>query len=903
MGLASSQDSPAGKSCAPAAGAGQPFPPSLINMDIDHLVDSIVRDSAVVFVGAGASLAAGLPLWKEFLQASIARAKKSYGGTGAWSAIDSRFHDGDFLIAAELLQKQLGSVLEGYFCDTFAPSRPPSPIHHAIASIPFSLAITTNYDGLLEAAYRETPPVLTWRDPDAILSAIKYGRKAIVKTHGDVNKPGTLVLTKTQYRDLLHLNAAFNACLRHLLAQRTFLFVGHSLRDHDILSLMDEARLLFDKGFGPHYAILFENEADEQMIAYLRDSYAIRVILCRPGAAPSGAEMTRVVARVLREIGGRVAERLHARSPGVRVDDALFSQRRACEQLLDEAIRLTGSFRGEVCLQCRKSPSGEEVRAIEVFSLMPPEHDAACCPPLRSKDCPHVGQKIDHSSVIGRLYLQRHDVRSEDFVYISNVCTADDELKKQGFIGAAYRPCHPEVRSELAVPIFSDGQRVGALNVESKEPESYTAVHKDVLRKLADQIGWVCFAARQRDEFANPLARFFSVDGFKEFTGLLNISRYLSGLDIRLILWRIDAIHGRMRAFFDRDKLPASSDPKVEFNYRFEDDSLATHVLRTRQKETIPDVEEALRHDSHQSLNKKGCDHFGIRGPITAIPIRAAGHTAAVLVAWSNLGREATERFKHVPERLRRLAHLIANDPYLVDEKGHHESLAKRFLREFDQVMEPIDEGKPWFPKRVGDPVFRVRAINALMLLLLHECVGLGRIRLWAWNPQTSGFRCIRSITLPSHTTPGKNPENAYVGVEGNPTDTYVSYTVSRFAGDPYARVQHHTMFNGHDSNDKALDKDPNGSWLVAPIVDPNPEVRRLLGYLSADSHLYDSAHGAPREAPVDSRTSRFQRYAMDVVSSLLAYLLRFEKRSVILPTAKTKPPARPARPASRRAK
>ena len=254
---------------------GHSFPPHRIEIRSDALIDSIARDKAVVFAGAGASIPVGLPTWKEFLQSCFDAALQEDGKSGSWTQTKAALRRGDNATAAELLQRALrdsyGSQLDEHIWRAFGRTDTPSRIHRAISKIPFSLAITTNYDDLLESAYDTKPPVFTWDDANQVVKSIKRGRFAVVKTHGDVYNRKSLVLTKTQYRDLIN-NRAFNQCLQMLLTTRTFLFVGSSLRDHDVLGLMDETRLLYGEDFGPHYAILFEDEVDSRLLDYLRGS-------------------------------------------------------------------------------------------------------------------------------------------------------------------------------------------------------------------------------------------------------------------------------------------------------------------------------------------------------------------------------------------------------------------------------------------------------------------------------------------------------------------------------------------------------------------------------------------------------------------------------------------------------
>ena len=105
-----------------------------------------------------------------------------------------------------------------------------------------------------------------------------------------------------------------------------------------------------------------------------------------------------------------------------------------------------------------------------------------------------------------------------------------------------------------------------------------------------------------------------------------------------------------------------------------------------------------------------------------------------------------------------------------------------------------------------------------------------------------------------------KRPRGEYKGCFSTENDVYCRYTIARFSHDPFAKWQHPAMFGQEDANSRMLDKDPKGSWIVAPIVRPNnaggsPE---LLGFISADSH--EQISGAPKDRPdLDSRLIALQ--------------------------------------------
>ncbi|MBK7929056.1 MAG: hypothetical protein IPJ98_16740 [Bryobacterales bacterium] len=74
-------------------------------------------------------------------------------GEDGWVRTRKLLEGGDFLQAAEMLQRELPRpTFIKYVESVFGEKRDPNDIHRSIARLPFSLALTTNFDLLLEAA-------------------------------------------------------------------------------------------------------------------------------------------------------------------------------------------------------------------------------------------------------------------------------------------------------------------------------------------------------------------------------------------------------------------------------------------------------------------------------------------------------------------------------------------------------------------------------------------------------------------------------------------------------------------------------------------------------------------------------------------------------------------------------
>lgn len=847
-------------------------------------------------------MSVGLPSWEEFLRNCLARAKgASEAPEDSWWFVEKLLAQGDLLTVAELIQQVLGSQLDEYFWEVFGKGPGPSVIHHSIARLPFSIAVTTNFDLLLEAAYPSpayprTVVAHTWRDPAAFVSAIKQSRFAIVKTHGVAGNSPSLIITRNQYRNLIHGNDAFNSCLRTLLSLRTFLFVGASLRDQDLLKLMDEARLMYGPEFGPHYAILFDDEVDAAFVKFLDRSYGIKVLICRrPAGEPAtwwsedNRRATASAAR-LREISGRVAVLRHAMIPSPVLDDALFYRRKASEQLLRSAIELTGSFRGEICFI--RSSKLKSLRRESEHRIPPP--DPGMTAVVSQKPFGH----IPPHSVIGSVFLKAG--QKDAFVYLPDAQSESlaDALRDQGLPATRYKVCHPDVRSELACTINSDGKLVGVINVESKLPHAYTREHLDVLRRCADQAGWIYSEANQRMKSGQGFQAYLRKP--ERFRALLDLNRELRQLNLHLILWEIDYLKGRLIAHPYPQPLDYSA--KKPFVYRFEENSLATKVFRERRREFVADADSEIMKGNDSLLAEKGCIKFDVHGPVVALPVQIQGHTSAVLVAWSGVipnkdkGQEICNRRifeRELKERIHRTAHLIANDVgYLPTVNGTrsstYNSRARDFIDYIDAHCRGIDKGGNWTEALLWSKAFRHQIADVLINSLLQPCCGLLRVRLWAATQHKEGrpFECIRSVSLPEATVPGKRSQNQYVGVFGSADDPYVEYTCARYKNDPYAQHQNKSMFGAEDKNCKDLDKDPNGSWIVGAVTRnamTKDGFTSLCGFLSADTHCpiknVTAISGYEmKERSVPGALQTFQRYAIDVVTELLGYVWTYER-------------------------
>ncbi len=163
--------------------------------------------------------------------------------------VDDFFHYEGPLDCAELFRKTVGEQNYAQFLlEQFDTSRYPfieiTESHLAIARLDLPLLFTTNYDQLLEEAYRRAGLHLDVSINEEQFKATlpRRPRRHLVKMHGGIENATTVVLTRGDYARSRSLRREMFHYLRGELAQTTFLFIGFSLADPNFNMIYDDVR-------------------------------------------------------------------------------------------------------------------------------------------------------------------------------------------------------------------------------------------------------------------------------------------------------------------------------------------------------------------------------------------------------------------------------------------------------------------------------------------------------------------------------------------------------------------------------------------------------------------------------------------------------------------------------------
>lgn len=198
------------------------------------LARAVAEKQVIPFVGAGVSMSLGLPSYATLIR----QIGEQLGFDG------DIFHGlGDYLTLAEYyhLHKKGLDALQVHLRANWKRTQKEveaSPVHSAIVELGCDLIYTTNFDGFIEQAHRGLN-----RRYRAIRSVkdivnLRDGRTHIVKLHGDLTSPSTMVFTESSYFERLSFESPLDVKLRSDALGKSLLFIGYSLSDINIRYLL-----------------------------------------------------------------------------------------------------------------------------------------------------------------------------------------------------------------------------------------------------------------------------------------------------------------------------------------------------------------------------------------------------------------------------------------------------------------------------------------------------------------------------------------------------------------------------------------------------------------------------------------------------------------------------------------
>jgi hypothetical protein len=195
----------------------------------------------VPFMGAGVSVSAGGPTWQQLIRTLAVEVDLSQSETD--SLFDSKRHA---LEQAAYLQERFrqrnSKLADGGFNEAVAKAVRLDRYGLApalLASLRTEQAITLNYDTLFELACSDANVERTVIPSDGTESA---SDKWLLKLHGSVRRPESIVLTRDDYLGYSANREALSAIVKANLITHHLLFVGFGLADDHFHQIIHDVR-------------------------------------------------------------------------------------------------------------------------------------------------------------------------------------------------------------------------------------------------------------------------------------------------------------------------------------------------------------------------------------------------------------------------------------------------------------------------------------------------------------------------------------------------------------------------------------------------------------------------------------------------------------------------------------
>jgi len=220
---------------------------------IETYVSLLENGTAAIFAGAGLSCSAGLKDWRKLLERVAEELRLNISLETDLVALAQYYHN-----------KKKRTGLNQIIKNAFGANTQPSENHKILAKLPIKTYWTTNYDSLIEKSFENCGKTIdVKRKNEDLTTVIQRSDAVIYKMHGDITSIDDTVITKDEYETYSYKREPFRNALKYDLLSKTFLFIGFSFEDPNLLHILGTIKILLQDSMKEHYCIMKKVSRDD----------------------------------------------------------------------------------------------------------------------------------------------------------------------------------------------------------------------------------------------------------------------------------------------------------------------------------------------------------------------------------------------------------------------------------------------------------------------------------------------------------------------------------------------------------------------------------------------------------------------------------------------------------------
>ncbi len=215
-----------------------------------RVINEAQRDGQLVlFIGAGASIAAGMPSWETAVKKIANNLGINDVSTDDYLRIPQYFYN-----ARD--KKEYTQLVQQIF--RYRQYLHQMPVHDLIIKFNTQTIITTNYDHLIEQAAESNSEMIRVISKDTDLPYHKGGRE-LIKMHGDFENDN-FVLKEEDYLSYSRNFKLIENYIKSIIGTKVVLFIGYSFNDPDVKHIFSWAKDILHGDFQPAYYVCTDDD-------------------------------------------------------------------------------------------------------------------------------------------------------------------------------------------------------------------------------------------------------------------------------------------------------------------------------------------------------------------------------------------------------------------------------------------------------------------------------------------------------------------------------------------------------------------------------------------------------------------------------------------------------------------